>query len=169
MQWVHMLNKASAQTYKPYKHCCKLMSLRVNTNIPICLLSYIPECITQRWECKSTVNGESFKPTYHTWECIQAGHFLKCCAVNITRGDVGNEAPGTVILVVKYTHRRVQAAVNRRLLSPDVGTQSLESYFSALSIHSLLGELNYSQSNLVSHLFSSAGLENYLHEAAIEL
>lgn len=68
-----------------------------------------------------------------------------------------------------HTCRRAPVVVNRRLVAPKVGIQSLRSHFLALFIRSLPGELNYSQSNLASHLLSAAGPNSYLHEAAIEL
>lgn len=52
-------------------------------------------------------------------------------------------------------------AVYRRPSSPEVAGRCLsKSNFSALSIHSLLGELNYSQSNLVAQLLFSIHRRN---------
>lgn len=133
------------------------------------------EYITQRWECKSTVNGKTIRAdlshlrmqTGRTWS-------VKCevhCAANITGRDGYRDS----WLTCRKKYISMQAAgcaVNWRNLLHlyKVGTQSFESHSSALSIHSLLGELNYIRSNLVSHLFSSAGgPETYLHEVTIEV
>lgn len=129
------------------------------------------EYITQRRGCKSAVNvkpiqadlshlsmqagetfsevlrGEHHKKRCQEWSTQYCDSWLTCRKIHKQAG------PG--------------CAVNRRHLLPEVGTQSFESHFSALSIHSLLAELNYIRSNLVSHLFSSAGQETYLHEVAI--
>lgn len=149
-----------------------LMCLRANTNYANLFAQLYSVNTLHKDENANLESMEKpLKTTYHTWECKQARHFLKCCTVNITRRDVrekSREYCDSWLTCRKiHKHAGPGCAVNRRKLLPILGTQSHESHFSALSIHSLLGELNYIRSNLVSHLFSSSGQETYLHEVAV--
>lgn len=130
------------------------------------------EYITQRRECKSAVNGKTIQADLshlrmqigRTFsEVLHSEHHQKAC-------QEWSSGYCDSWLTCRKIHKQTGpgCAVNRWNLLPKVGTQSFESHFSALSIHSQLAELNYIRSNLVSHLFSSAGQEPYLHEVAIE-
>lgn len=126
------------------------------------------EYIKQRWGCKYSIRP--FKLTYHIIR--QAPQFLWSCTVKHHKKRWSRKCCNSWLTCRKiHKYAGPGYAVNRRKLLPKVGTPPWvrESYFSALSIHSLLGELNYIRSNLVSHLFSSAGEEAYLHVAAIEV
>lgn len=143
--------------------------------IPICLLSYIPwiHYTEMRMQICSEWENHSSRPI--TLEnANRRGHFLKCCVANITRKRCQEWSARHCDswLTCRKIHKQAGPGSGCKQKVPlTQGGHSVlfESHFSALSIHSLLCELNYIRSNLVSHLFSSAGQETHLHGAAIEV
>lgn len=142
------------------------MCLRVYNLYQFVCSAIFSENITQKWECKSTVSGKAIQAGLSHLRIQTDEAFSEVLhRQHHKRHQVWNSGHCDCWLTCRKIHEHEGAGctVNRRNLLPMVGTQSFESHFSAVLINSLLGELNYIRSNLVYHLFSSAGQHTYLH------